>query len=365
MHRFPAFVLLALFAAALAQAPLSTIDGGDLGYRFGYPTGWALEKADDGTYVNVQPAPGQPGHAQVAIEFLVDPAVEGTLEDGIEEVLAGLRDNLLPDLTVRSRTPTTVSGVPGAVILLTGTVDGSVAVTYRLVLTLNGRTGYVLFLEALSEQFAAYEALFDQVQASFVLTQPQVAPTPPIGPLPPLLGTPTFAGTFVGDQLRLVLEASPLAAGAFGGVLNHGDLAYPVTARLEGANLAGEFESGGSRFAFTASLVGDTLTFVTGGTSYTLVREAAAPVGPVNPLGGPTPVPTPTPPASDVVANVTTTGEIGAIAPSGRAPPPPPPRGPRPPPPPPRPPPPPASTASPTTSRSTPTTSTCRPAARG
>ncbi len=320
MQRVLGLLLVLICGAVMAQAPLAAVDGGTLGYRLGYPSDWVLEMEADGSYVNVQPGPGQPGHGLVAIEFVADPDVDGTLDEGITEVLAALRANVLPDLTVRSRASTTVSGVPAVVIHLTGTAEGPHPVTYRLVFVLQGRTGYVLFLEALSEHFAAYEPLFDQVQASFVLTQAEVLPGPPLGPLPPLLGAPTYAGTFAGDQLRLVLEASPLPGGAYVGTLHHGDQRYPVVARLEPSGLVGDFESGGNRFPFTATLVGDALTFVSGGISYTLVREATA-VGPVNPLGGTPPVsPLPTPPApAEVVARETGTAFIGEVPVPGRA----------------------------------------------
>lgn len=164
---------------ALAQTPLATFDGGPLGYSLGYPSGWQLEQEDDGSYLVIQPAQGSPEAGRVAVEVLADPDVTGTLEEGVEDVLTELRANLLPDLVVQSRTPSTVSGVPAVVVRLTGTVEGAQPVTYKLVLTLQGRTGYVLFLEALSDDFATFEPLFDQVQSSFVLTQMPAAPSSP------------------------------------------------------------------------------------------------------------------------------------------------------------------------------------------
>lgn len=241
----------------------------------------------------------------------------GTLEEGIEEVLAELRANLLPDLAIQSRAQTTISGMPAVVIRLTGTVERTHAVTYRLVLVLHGRTGYVLFLEALSEHYAAYEPLFDQVQASFVLTQAQATPVSPLAPVSPPLRPPDFTGTFANEQLRLTLQAPPLPGGAYTGTLQHGDLQYPVSAQPAPQGLAGEFESGGNRFPFTAALVGDQLTFVSGGASYVLVREAATPVAPpVNPLGV-TPLPGPQV-LPEVVADQTGSAIIGVLPPTGR-----------------------------------------------
>ena len=330
---------------AVAQTPLTTFDGGALGYRIGYPSGWVLDGESDGSYLNIQPPQGSAAAGRAAIELLADPNVTGTLEQGVEDVLAELQANLLPDLAVQARTPSAVSGVPAVVVRLTGTVDGSQPVTYRLVLTLQGTTGYVLFLEAVSEDFAALEPLFDQVQASFALTASQAAPGAPVAPTSPLApasplapsaGAATYAGTFAGDQLRLVLEGPSTPGGAYLGTLQFGDQQYPVRAQLDAQGLAGDFESDGNRFAFTATLVGDQLTFVTDGNRFVLAREDAAPVNPigappaapVNPIGAPPAAPaTPVAPAApvapvasaEVVATETGTAFVGALPANGRA----------------------------------------------
>jgi len=327
MRRILWSVLVLACGVALAQTPLTTFDGGAFGYRLGYPSGWLLAQEDGGAYLNIQPPQGSPEAGRVAIELLADPDVEGTLEEGVEDVLSELRANLLPDMTVQSRTPATVSGVPAYVVRLSGSVEGAQPVTYRLLLTLQGRTGYVLFLEALTSEFASFEPLFDQVQSSFVLTQTQVAPSPPASPLAPptpSLSAPAFAGSFANAELRLVLEAPAIPGGAYQGTLHHGDQRYPVRAQLEPQGLVGDFESGGNRFAFTATLVGDELTFVTDGNRYVLVRETATPAAPVNPIGGTPAAPVnpvggaPAAPA-EVVANETGTADIGAVPPNGRA----------------------------------------------
>jgi hypothetical protein len=328
MRRILWHVLVLACGVALAQTPLATFDGGALGYRVGYPSGWVLAQEDGGSYLNLQPPQGSPESGRVAIEVLADPDVTGTLEEGVEDVLSELRANLLPDLTVQSRKAATVSGVPAVVIRLSGSMEGAQPVTYRLVLTLQGQTGYVLFLEALSSDFASFEPLFDQVQSSFVLTQTQAAPSPPASPLAPPApvsplapatptpGQPAYAGTFANDQLRLVLEVPGTPGGAYLGTLYHGDQRYPVRAQLEPQGLVGDFESGGNRFGFTATLVGDELTFVTDGNRYLLARESAAPATPVNPIGA-----TPAMPAvpAEVVAGETGTADIGAVPANGRA----------------------------------------------
>jgi len=166
MRRILWHVLVLACGVALAQTPLATFDGGALGYRVGYPSGWVLAQEDGGSYLNIQPPQGSPESGRVAIEVLADPDVTGTLEEGVEDVLSELRANLLPDLAVQSRKAATVSGVPAVVIRLSGSMEGAQPVTYRLVLTLQGQTGYVLFLEALSSDFASFEPLFDQPPAA-------------------------------------------------------------------------------------------------------------------------------------------------------------------------------------------------------
>lgn len=307
-----------LCGVGLAQTPLATFDGGALGYRLGYPSSWVLEQADDASYLNIQPPPGSPDFGRVGIEFLVHPEVTGTLEEGIEELLAELRANLLPDLTVLSHTHASVSGAPAVVVRLTGTVDQTHRVTYRLLIGLQGRIGYVLFLEALSEHLAAYEPLLDQVQASLTLTRAQETP---ISPIPSQPSAPDYAGTFANEQLRLTLEAQPFADAAYAGTLHHGEERYPVSAGRTPHGLAGDFESGGGRFAFTASLAGNELTFVTAGTSYVLVREAAVPDAPANPLSlaPPTGREAVAPSPSEIVASERGSAVIGDLAPNGRA----------------------------------------------
>lgn len=322
MRRTSWLLLALLCGAAVAQATLATFDGGELGYRLGYPNHWLLEQADDASYLNIQPRPGDGAEGRVAIEFLATAEVTGTLEEGIEEVLAELRANLLPDLNVVSRTPTSVSGVPAVVIRLTGTVDRTHAVTYRLLAAVAGQRGYVLFLEALSEHYAEFEPLFDQVQASLSLAPAHASVAPPLSPLAVPSVPPDYVGTFADQQLRLTLEAPSMPGGAYSGTLHHGDQRYPVSARHTPRGLEGEFESGGHRFAFTVRLAGHRLTFETGGVSYVLLRETVPPPAAVNPLA---PMPGPvgpggTPPvAVEVVADETRSAVIGALPPNGSA----------------------------------------------
>jgi hypothetical protein len=89
-----------------------------------------------------------------------------------------------------------------------------------------------------------------------------------------------YTGTFKGDSLKVTLQSS---AGRYSGTLQIGDKDLPCTARETAERLTGWFESDGNQFAFTATLQGTTLILQSGGTSYTLQKQAV----PVNPLARP------------------------------------------------------------------------------
>ncbi len=246
----------------------------------------------------------------------------------------------MPDLTVASRSLGSVSGVPAVVVRLTGTAEGT-PVAYRILALIDGGRGYALFLESVADQVAAYEALFDQVQASFALTQARspLAPLAPIVPITPIAPTslpsttaeptspttlaPDYVGSFADAQLRLTLS-QPAASGSYTGTIVHGDRSYPLSARPTPDGLSGAFESDGQSFPFTATLAGDQLTFATGGATYLLERVWTAADAPVNPLGAPDTaiagVSGEAPGATvEVVAGTTTSAFIGALEPNGRA----------------------------------------------
>ncbi len=104
-------------------------------------------------------------------------------------------------------------------------------------------------------------------QAAFALAGYQIAaPRNGLGDL--------LAGVFTDSNMRLELAGS---GGRYQGKIQFKGSTYPVTAQsADGESLRGSFTSGAHRFDFTANLEGNTLTFVTGGTTYQLQRQAAA-----------------------------------------------------------------------------------------
>ena len=91
-------------------------------------------------------------------------------------------------------------------------------------------------------------------------------------PLAPAEQRQGLAGTFAGDGLTLELQGN---GDQYTGQLLFGDQAYPLVAQAVGNTLSGTFESGGSRFEFTATLEGHSLTFTTGGAAYVLRPDHA------------------------------------------------------------------------------------------
>lgn len=87
-----------------------------------------------------------------------------------------------------------------------------------------------------------------------------------------------FAGWFKDEKITVEIVSSP--GGGFHGTITLGQEKFPVKARPEGSELKGSFTSQGEEFPFTAQTEGKDLRLVTGGTKYTLKRQA----GGVNPL---------------------------------------------------------------------------------
>lgn len=309
-------ILLLSLASTLANAQhvLETHVNEPMAYTIDVPSGWVTYVSPEHEYLNAQPPEGSPEHGLVAIELAIEPSFPGTLEQGIEEVLDGFRSSV-PDLQVASRSATSITGIPAAIVDIRGTIQGQ-RVAYRLVFVLYEQRGYVLFLETLETHLASYAPLFDQVLTSFTLTG---VATPP--PTPPLPSETSFAGVFVGDQMTLALEAA-LPGVHYVGTLQHGEARYPVTAQATTQGLAGTFESAGHRFDFSATLERDVLTFVTGGTSFVLTRHGAAPepdaCNPLVPSSCERSTPTPPGPAT-VEAPFTHEGTVGALPLGGSA----------------------------------------------
>ncbi len=111
---------------------------------------------------------------------------------------------------------------------------------------------------------------------------------PPINPLVNPLANPlaSLAGKYSDGKLTVDLVE---AGGAFAGTFMLGDKKFPATAQKKGAaGLTGSFEVGADKFDFTATLEGDTLTLVSGSTTYKLKKAAVNPLAtPPNPLGNP------------------------------------------------------------------------------
>ena len=314
-HTALAVLLLSLACTvASAQHALETYVNEPMAYSIGVPSGWTTFTSPEHDYLNAQPPEGNPGHGLAAIELAIEPSYPGTLEQGIDEVLDGFRSSV-PDLQVASRAAATITGVPAAIVDVRGTIQGQ-PIAHRFVFVLHGQRGYVLILQTLQTHLPTYAPLFDQVLASFTLTD--VAASPPTPPVPPAT---SFAGVFVGDQMTLTLEAA-LPGVHYVGTLQHGEARYPVTAQVTPQGLAGTFESAGQRFEFSATLERDALTFVTGGTAFVLNRHGAAlDSDPCNPLvPGSCERSTPTPPGPEALeAPFTHAGTVGPLPLGGSA----------------------------------------------
>jgi hypothetical protein len=113
------------------------------------------------------------------------------------------------------------------------------------------------------------------------------APSAPAdNPLAPSAPADPFAGTF--SDGKLTVDWSAATADGYSGTLTLGDKKFQAKAQRIGQRLDGAFDSGGTKFPFSATLDGDTLNFVTGTKTYTLKKAAVnpldAPSAPANPL---------------------------------------------------------------------------------
>lgn len=107
-----------------------------------------------------------------------------------------------------------------------------------------------------------------------------LAPTQPANPLGagnPLAQTDPLVGRFSDNAVALTLQGGN---GTYSGQLEFNAQTFPITAQGSAEGLTGSFESGGNSFPFEAQLQGNTLSFATGGTSYTLSKAQE----PSNPL---------------------------------------------------------------------------------
>ncbi|MCD8533996.1 MAG: hypothetical protein LR011_04060 [Verrucomicrobia bacterium] len=104
-------------------------------------------------------------------------------------------------------------------------------------------------------------------------------PAPLATPVPGGSGPDRFARPFKGDNIALSLKGNQ----TYTGELQFRGTSYPVTAQADGNQLKGRFQmNDGRSFEFNGNLTGDSLSFVTGSTTYVLAGEPLKPQG--NPL---------------------------------------------------------------------------------
>jgi hypothetical protein len=84
-----------------------------------------------------------------------------------------------------------------------------------------------------------------------------------------------LAGSYAGQNISLILTG----AGSYTGELVFNGQTYPVQATANGQTLTGTFSNSGTNFDFTATLQGTTLTLQSGGSTFTLEKAAANPLG--------------------------------------------------------------------------------------
>jgi hypothetical protein len=116
----------------------------------------------------------------------------------------------------------------------------------------------------------------------------------------PLLLAADFVGTYKGEQLSVTLA---IENGQYSGVIHSAGQKYPCTARSVGDELRGTFMSGDDKFQFTATLRGNTLTLVTGDTTYQLQKQKPAAQNPLakSAVANPAPANRPAAPQSGVL----------------------------------------------------------------
>ncbi len=101
---------------------------------------------------------------------------------------------------------------------------------------------------------------------------------PQKNPLNPLAQIPEdpFVATFTGGDISLSLTGS---SSAYTGELSFKGQTFPVKAIANAQGIIGTFNSGGTDFAFTASLSEKVLSFVTDGNTFALEKQAKNPLG--------------------------------------------------------------------------------------
>jgi hypothetical protein len=100
-----------------------------------------------------------------------------------------------------------------------------------------------------------------------------------------------LAGSYTSKDLQLTVAPDPANANAFGGTITFNGVKMPLRATAGAGGLSGEFESGGNKFPFTLARDGDFISLTSGGTTYLLQPQAAAPANPIAPIAPPAPNP--------------------------------------------------------------------------
>jgi hypothetical protein len=83
-------------------------------------------------------------------------------------------------------------------------------------------------------------------------------------------GAANYSGTFKNEELTVTLDGDK---GQYSGAIEMGERKFPLTASEKDGKLEGSFESQGRNFDFTATLNGQTMTLVSGGTTYVLKKQ--------------------------------------------------------------------------------------------
>jgi len=272
--KFLAIALLALSLATVVHAR-GVFENHSIGFRFAAPAGWSAEEElddDDSTNVLFTNATGD-----AAIAVAAGPMAAALDADDLAAFerygLAGIVGKAvtvmlrgLPDWQVTNTYATSLAGIEAlAVDYVAADLGGSI------LLMLDAGTMFVIASFAVGAAQDETQARYETVLASFErLAAPAGgAGGNPLTPTNPVASADPFAGTFQGDALPLTLER---AGAAYFGDLSFGDQVFAVSAEAQGMGLTGTFVSAGNPFAFTATLDGVTMTFVTGGASYTLHR---------------------------------------------------------------------------------------------
>jgi uncharacterized protein (TIGR03066 family) len=130
--------------------------------------------------------------------------------------------------------------------------------------------------------FARYEAGGNPPGAAPAPGNPFGGGDAGVNPLAPA-SSGGWAGDFKNEKLSMSLKAD---GDKYSGTITMAQQQYPFTGTATGNKMQGTFKSGTDSFDFTATLDGDTLTFSTAGTNYTLKRagNAGTPAAPENPF---------------------------------------------------------------------------------